>query len=471
MKQHDALEEPPLRNKQRILIIDDEDNMRHMLSSVLVRLGYLVESAANGRIGLETLAAREFDVVLCDIRMPEMDGMEFLRQATAADISATIVMMSAFGSVDTALAAMRLGAYDYISKPFKADEIELTLRKAEEREGLKRTNRELRDKVASLEGECDFGKMVARSKAMQDVFTLAAKVAPHATTVLITGESGTGKELVAQGIHQRSGRAAGKFVAVNCGGLPENLIESELFGYVKGAFTGADKNKTGLFAEADGGTLFLDEIGELPLSLQVKLLRVLQEGEVQPIGSSGPRKVDVRVVAATARDLAQEVGMGLFRQDLFYRLNVVHIVLPPLRERTGDIALLSEFFLKRYAKRLASPVAGIAPSTMALLLQHAWPGNVRELENVIERAVVLAEKKVVLPENLPDTFGVRQNGRRLDDFFGGFSIKQAQKIMETSLIGRALQATGGNKSKAAELLEISYPSLLSKIKEYGVDGG
>jgi len=458
-----------MHNKQRILIIDDEDNMRHMLSSVLVRLGYQVESAANGRIGLDTLATQEFDVVLCDIRMPEMDGMEFLRQATVAGISATIVMMSAFGSVDTALAAMRLGAYDYISKPFKADEIELTLRKAEEREGLRRANRELRDKVASLEGECGFGKMMARSKAMQDVFTLAAKVAPHSTTVLITGESGTGKELVAQGIHQRSGRAAGKFVAVNCGGLPENLIESELFGYVKGAFTGADKNKMGLFAEADGGTLFLDEIGELPLSLQVKLLRALQEGEVQPIGASGPRKVDVRIIAATARDLAQEVGKGLFRQDLFYRLNVVHIVLPPLRERTGDIALLSEFFLKRYANRLESPVAGIAPSAMALLLQHAWPGNVRELENVIERAVVLAEKKVVLPENLPDTFGVRQNGRRLDDFFGGFSIKQAQKIMETSLIGRALQSTGGNKSKAAELLEISYPSLLSKIKEYGLE--
>jgi len=459
-----------MHNKQRILIIDDEDNMRHMLSSVLVRLGYLVESAANGRIGLETLAAREFDVVLCDIRMPEMDGMEFLRQAATAGVAATIVMMSAFGSVDTALAAMRLGAYDYISKPFKADEIELTLRKAEERESLRRDNRELRKIVASLEGEYSFGKMVARSKSMQDVFTLAAKVAPHSTTVLITGESGTGKELVAQGIHQRSGRTAGNFVAVNCGGLPENLIESELFGYVKGAFTGADKNKIGLCVEADGGTLFLDEIGELPLSLQVKLLRVLQEGEVQPIGAVGPRKIDVRVIAATARDLAQEVGMGLFRQDLFYRLNVVHIVLPPLRERIGDIPLLSDYFLKRYVYRLDSPVVGIAPSAMALLLQHTWPGNVRELENVIERAVVLAEKKMILPENLPDAFGVRGSGRRIDDFFGGFSIKQAQKIMETSLIGRALQATGGNKSKAAELLELSYPSLLSKIKEYGVGG-
>lgn len=344
----------------------------------------------------------------------------------------------------------------------------MTLRMAEGPEGLKQDDGALRDQLTALEVECSFGKMVARSKAMQDVFALAAKVAPHSTTVLITGESGTGKELVAQGIHQHSGRTAGKFVAVNCGGLPENLIESELFGYVKGAFTGADKKKSGFFTEANRGTLFLDEIGELPLTLQVKLLRVLQEGEIQPLGASGPRKVDVRVIAATARDLAQDVSLGLFRQDLFYRLNVVHIALPPLRDRGGDIALLSEYFLKRYAKLLRSSVAGIAPSTMARLLQHVWPGNVRELENVIERAVVVAEKRVILPEDLPDTFGVRQNGRRLDDFFGGFSVKQAQKAMETSLIGRALQATGGNKSKAAELLELSYPSLLSKIKEYGL---
>jgi two-component system response regulator AtoC len=455
--------------KQRILIIDDEENMRHMLSSVLGRLGYEVQSAANGRIGLEIVSREHVDVVLCDIRMPEMDGMEFLRQVNAAGLSVTVIMMSAFGSVDTALAAMRLGAYDYISKPFKADEIELVLRKAEEREGLRRDNRELRNQVASLREEYCFGKMVAHSKVMQDIFTLATKVAPHSTTVLITGESGTGKELVAQGIHQHSGRDCGKFVAVNCGGLPDNLIESELFGYKKGAFTGADKDKIGLFLEADGGTLFLDEIGELPLSLQVKLLRVLQEGEVQPIGAGSPLKVNVRVIAATARDLSQEVRMGLFRQDLFYRLNVVHIDVPPLRERSGDIPLLSEFFLNRYVRRFDAQVTGLAPSTMALLLQHLWPGNVRELENVIERAVILAEKKIILPENLPPEFGARPTGRRIDDFFGGFSIKQAQKIMETALIGRALQATGGNKSKASELLEISYPSLLNKIKEYEIE--
>ena len=457
-------------NKRRVLIIDDEENMRHMLTSVLGRLGYAVQTADSGSTGLETLRQEVFDVVLCDIRMPGMDGMAFLRQAAAEGITATIIMMSAFGTLDTALAAIRLGAYDYISKPFKADEIELTLRKAEEREGLRRDNTELRHQLASLAGDFSFGKMVARSKAMEEVFALAAKVAPHGTTVLITGESGTGKELVAQGIHAQSGRAGEKFVAINCGGLPDNLIESELFGYKKGAFTGADKDKQGLFLEADHGTLFLDEIGELPLPLQVKLLRVLQEGEIQPIGAAAPRRIDVRIIAATARDLAREVSMGLFRQDLYYRLNVVHIHLPPLRERSGDIPLLSEFFLKRYTRRLESEVTSIAPSTMALLLNYGWPGNVRELENVMERAVVMAEKKVILPENLPATFGARREGRRLDDFFGTLSIKQAQRIMESSLIRRALEATGNNKSRACELLEISYPSLLSKIKEYGLDG-
>ena len=457
-------------SKQRLLVIDDEDNMRHMLSSMLMRLGYIVETAANGRLGLEALAKGGFDVVLCDIRMPEMDGMEFLRRVGGAGIEATVIMMSAFGTVETALQAMRQGAYDYISKPFKADEIELTLRKAEERERLKQDNQVLREKVAFLEGDFSFGRMVARSKAMQDIFTLATKVAPHPTTVLITGESGTGKELVAQGIHEHSGRVAGGFVAVNCGSLSEGLIESELFGYKKGAFTGAERDKPGLFVEAHRGTLFLDEIGELPLGLQVKLLRVLQEGEVLPVGSNVPRKIDVRVIAATARDLEQEVRLGLFRQDLFYRLNVVHIHLPPLRERTQDIALLSDYFLKRFVRRLDSPVTAIGPAAMTKLLQHAWPGNVRELENVIERAVVMADKKIILPENLPAEFGVRATGRRIDDFFGGFSIKQAQKIMETALIGRALQATGGNKSKAAELLEISYPSLLTKIKEYSING-
>ncbi|QQG65909.1 sigma-54-dependent transcriptional regulator [Desulfobulbus oligotrophicus] len=454
-----------MSNKRWVLIIDDEENMRHMLSSVLGRLGYTVQAAENGQAGLEALQQQDFDVVLCDIRMPEMDGMEFLRRANDKGITATIIMMSAFGSMDTALAAIRLGAYDYISKPFKPDEIELTLRKAEEREKLRQDNKALRQELATLAGECSFGKMVGRSKPMQEVFALATKVAPHSTTVLVTGESGTGKELIAQGIHALSGRK-GRFVPVNCGGLPENLIESELFGYKKGAFTGADRDRQGLFPAADKGTLFLDEIGELPIALQVKLLRVLQEEEVQPIGAAVPQKIDVRIIAATARDLAREVEKGSFRQDLYYRLNVVHIHVPPLRERVGDIPMLSEFFLKRYIHRLNSPVQSIAPAALSLLVQYAWPGNVRELENAIERAVVVADKNVVLPENLPAVFGIHRQDRRLDDVLGTFSIKQAQRIMERSLITRALEATGGNKSRAAGLLEISYPSLLSKIKEF-----
>ncbi len=455
-------------NQKRLLIIDDEDNMRHMLSSLLSKHGYQTENAADGLEGIALLKEKKFEFVLCDIRMPRMDGMAFLREALDIEHSATIIMMSAYGTVDAAIEAMKLGAYDYISKPFKADEILLVLKKAEERERLKKENDALRRQLADLGRECGFGRMVGKSKIMQEVFSLAAKVARHTTTVLITGESGTGKELVARGIHDSSPRSAGPFVAVNCGGIPENLLESEFFGYKKGAFTGADRNKKGLFAEADGGTLFLDEIGELPLLLQVKLLRVLQESEIRPIGSSGVEKVDVRIIAATAKNLAGEAAAGRFREDLFYRLNVVHVTVPPLRERKEDIPLLCDCFLKKYNIRLKSEIRGISPAALRRLVDYAWPGNVRELENTMERTMIFAEKKIILPEDLPhELAGVKQE-RRLDDFFHTFSLKKAQKQMERGLILRTLEATGGNKSKAAELLEISYPSLLKKIKDYSL---
>ncbi len=456
------------KEQKRVLVIDDEQNMQHMLRAILSRSGYLVETAGNGQQGLDMLQVGNLDFVLCDIRMPVMDGMDFLQKASALEHGATIIMMSAYGTVDSAIEAMKQGAYDYISKPFKAEEILLVLKKAEERESLQRENAALRRQLADIGGPSGFGRMVGKSKKMQEIFQLATKVAQHATTVLVTGESGTGKELVARGIHDLSPRKGKPFVAINCGGIPENLLESELFGYVKGAFTGAEKNKKGLFEEADGGTIFLDEIGELPVSMQVKLLRVLQEQEIRPVGAARSRKVDVRVIAATARDLAREVREGDFREDLFYRLNVVNIHIPPLRERSEDIPLLSRHFAEKLAARMDVEVNGIAPAAMQLLMGHSWPGNVRELENVIERAVILAEKKVILPENLPSEFGTKRQARRLDDFFAGFSIKKAQKIMEKSLIRRALDATGGNKSKAAELLEISYPSLLGKIKDYGL---
>jgi len=455
-------------SEKKLLVIDDEENMRLMLKAMLERQGYSVRSAINGQEGLAYLrnGNEQFDFILCDIKMPEMDGMEFLRRSGELIDHSTIIMMSAYGSIDSAIEAMQLGAYDYISKPFKADEILLVLKKAEERERLRRENARLRKQLSETVTEYSFGRMIGKSKEMQEIFRLATKVAPHPTTVLITGASGTGKELLARGIHDASGRAAKPFIAVNCGSIPESLLESELFGYTKGAFTGADRNKKGLFSEADGGTLFLDEIGELPLAMQVKLLRVIQEQEVQPLGAAKPLKINVRILAATARDLSEAVRQGHFREDLLFRLNVINIHIPPLARRLDDIPLLSNQFVRKFNNSHKTDIRGIAPAAMNLLLQYSWPGNVRELENVIERAVILAEKKMILPENLPSEFGIKQASRRIDDFVSGFSIKKARKIMEKSLINRALEATGGNKSKAAELLEISYPALLQKIKKY-----
>lgn len=453
---------------KRLLIIDDEENMRHMLSALLKKSGYIVDTASDGYEGLQMVSQTEYNFVLCDIKMPNMDGMEFLKSAGDTIKATTVIMMSAYGTIDTAVKAMKLGAYDYISKPFKTDEVRLALKKAEERESLKRENIFLKERIQKIETKYNFGSMVAKSKAMQSVFLLATKVAQYNTTVLVSGESGTGKELVARGIYLAGDRSKMPLVTINCGGIPENLLESEFFGYRKGAFTGADKDKKGLFEEADKGTIFLDEIGELPLSLQVKILRVLQENEIRMIGDTKVKKVDVRVIAATSKNLNDEVKDGAFREDLFYRLNVLPIRLPPLRERTEDIPLLSQYFIDKFNIKLGKDIKGIAPAAMSLLLKHNWPGNVRELENVIERAVILSEKMVLLPENLPAELGAKTGTSRMDDFFKGFSIKAAQKVIEKRLITRALDATGNNRTKAAQLLEISHPSLLSKIKAYEI---
>ena len=383
---------------------------------------------------------------------------------------ATIIMMSAYGTIEQALETVKQGAYDYISKPFKLDEILLVLRKAEERERLRNENLQLRKQLSAMDTHRSFGGMIGKSKAMQAVFALGEKVAQFNTTVLITGESGTGKELIARGIH-RAGGDSRPFVAVNCGGIPESLVESEFFGYVKGAFTGADKDKKGLFEEASGGTLFLDEVGELTLDMQVKLLRVLQEHEVRRVGAVKTQAVRVRVLAATNKDLAMLVGEKRFRQDLFYRLNVLNIHVPPLREHRDDIPFLCQFFLERLSARFGRDMQGVAPAAMDVLMRYEWPGNVRELENVIERAFVLNDKKIILTEHLPGHLGAPHEHRRLDDMFGTFSLKQAKVIMEKALIARVLQAVNGNKSKASALLEISYPSLLSKLKEYGIEPG
>jgi two-component system response regulator AtoC len=451
---------------KRILIVDDEENFRHMLSVILIKEGYEVEAASNGEEGLQKLLMSPFDQILCDIRMPRMDGLEFLRELKKAQVDTTTIVMSAYGTLDIAIEAMKLGAYDYISKPFKPDEIILTLRKAEEREQLRKENQLLRKEVAK---EYSFENIVSKNEEMQKIFDVIKKIAQYKSTVLITGESGTGKELVARALHYNSNRSQNPFLPVNCGAIPENLLESELFGHAKGAFTDAIRTKKGLFEEADAGTLLLDEIGELPAQLQVKLLRVLQEGEVRRIGESKAIKVDVRIVAATAKDLAKEVNEGRFREDLFYRLNVLPIHIPPLRERKEDIPLLSHHFIKKYNQILNKNVVGIDQKALETLMRYKWFGNVRELENAIERAIVLSDKDYLEIENFPIEVQDLKEELQLEALSDEeCSIKKASKALEINLIKRALKKTRGNHTHAARLLEISHRALLYKIKDYGI---
>jgi len=451
---------------KRVLIVDDEENFRHMLSVILVKEGYEVETASNGDEALQKVMASPFDQVLCDIRMPRMDGLEFLREKRKKGAEVITIMMSAYGTVDIAIEAMKLGAYDYISKPFKPDEIILTLRKAEEREQLRRENQLLRKEIAR---EYSFENIVSKNEKMQKIFDVIKKVAQYRSTVLITGESGTGKELVARALHYNSERSQNPFMPVNCGAIPENLLESELFGHAKGAFTDAIRTKKGLFEEADGGTLFLDEIGELPGQLQVKLLRVLQDGEIRRIGESKTIQIDVRIVAATVKDLQKEVNEGRFREDLFYRLNVLPIHIPPLRERKEDIPLLIQHFIGKYNQILNKNVADIDHSGLEALMNYKWYGNVRELENTVERAIVLCDRNYIQLENLPveiQNFKEESQPEPMPD--EEYSIKKASKSLEMNLIKKALRKTKGNHTHAARLLEISHRALLYKIKEYEI---
>ena len=451
--------------KQNILIIDDEENLRHMLSVMLTRQGYQTEIAADGAQGLLCLREKVYDFVLCDIRMPNMDGKGFLKKALEERICSPIIMMSAYGTVDTAVECMKNGAYDFISKPFKKDEILMVLKKAEERERLKAENNHLREVVA---GSKAFQGIISRNAAMGEIFSQIRKICDLKTTVLVLGESGTGKELVARAIHNSGNRSQKPFVAINCGAIPENLLESVLFGYVRGAFTDAAGDRTGLFEEADGGTLFLDEIGELPLALQVKLLRVLQEEEIRRVGAPTSRKINVRVISATSRDLETDVSNGHFREDLYFRLNVFLIQLPPLRERIEDIPFLAEHFLAKNAAAMERAQLRIAPEAMRALMGYGWPGNIRELENVLERAMILSEGEVVAAEALPVTLrdGLVMAKATADE---NLSIKKAEDAIERDLIRKALIKTNGNRTQAAKILEISHRSLLYKIKEFGFE--
>ena len=451
-----------MRN-MRILIIDDEESMRHMLSVILKREGCEPVAFADASQALAALSSGDFDFILCDIKMPGMDGFEFLKGMKEKGRGETVIMMSAYASLDTAIECMKLGAYDYISKPFKSDEIILTLKKAEERERLKQENRRLR---AEAGAEYGVQNIITKDAGMQETLALIKKVSGYSTTALITGESGTGKELAARAIHYGGPRALQPFVAVNCGAIPKDLLESELFGHVRGAFTGADRNKTGLFQEADQGTIFLDEVGELPLELQVNLLRVLQEKEIRRVGGTKPIKIDARVVAATVRDLRHEIKEGRFREDLFYRLNVIEIKMPPLRERPVDIEPLSLHFIEKYAGKFGKPVKRLSKDARDALQSHAWPGNVRELENAIERAMILEESDTIGKDVLP----IGERPRAGAPFFPleEISIKKAEETLEKELIKKALERTNNNRTRAAELLEISHRALLYKIKSYGL---
>jgi DNA-binding NtrC family response regulator len=451
---------------KRVLVIDDEPGLRQSLGLLLSDAGYAVTAESDGRRGLERALAEAFDLVLCDVRMPEMDGLAFLRAYRAKGGSALVIVMSAYGGEDAALAAMKEGAYDYLPKPFRPDEVVLTLRKAEERERLRREVVGLRAQLAA--GPLERG-LVVESRAMRDALELVARVAEHNTTVLITGESGTGKEVIARAIHRASPRAARPFVGINCAAIPESLLESELFGHVRGAFTGASSDKAGLFEQADGGTLLLDEIGELPVGLQAKLLRVLQEAEIRRVGDQKTRRVDVRVLAATARDLAAEAGAGRFREDLFYRLNVVAIHLPPLRERREDIGPLARHFVARLAQRFNRPLT-LSDGALGWLQGQEWRGNVRELENAIERAVVLTDKEILEPADLrreplptphsqePGEWGV-----------GSGTLRDAVEAAERDAIGTALQASGGNRREAAKRLGVSLRTLFYKMSRHGLE--
>ena len=450
---------------KNVLVIDDEPNMRHMLTALLEKAGYAVTVAADGVDGLSILENKAFDLILCDVRMPRMDGLSFLKQITEQGVNTTTIVMSAYGTIDTAVEAMKLGAVDYISKPFKADEILLKLAQFEEKGRLREENLRLRDAVRET---FSFQNMVAKSQAMRAIFETIRKIADYKTTVLITGESGTGKELIARAIHYNGIRKDKPMVAVNCGGLPENLLESELFGYAKGAFTDAGKDKKGIFQEATGGTFFLDEIGELPLSLQVKLLRVLQDEMVRPLGSAEAFKVDVRIIAATAANLAKAVQEGTFRDDLFYRINVLHIEVPPLRDRKEDIPLLVNHFMEKFDRHLRKEITEIQPEALRALMTYPWPGNVRELENVIERTMVLTERSHIHVSELPDKIRDPQPSIVPPWPSQETSLKANTMVLEKALIERALRETDNNRTRAAKLLGISHPTLLSKMKTYGI---
>jgi DNA-binding NtrC family response regulator len=445
-----------------IFVVDDDDRMRDLVAKVLVREGYAVRSLPRGQDALQALEDGPVDLIISDIRMPEMDGLTLLQEVKRLAPETSMVLMTAFGSIDTAVQAIKAGAYDYLTKPFKMDEVIVVVRRAMEERRLRAEVRALREELRT---KYNFSNILGKSKPMLDLFALITKVAGSRTTVLVQGKSGTGKELVAKAIHYNSPRRERPLVTVNCSAIPKELLESELFGHIKGAFTGAIANKRGLFEEAEGGSLFLDEISELSPELQVKLLRALQEREIRRVGDTRTVKVDVRIIAATNRDLAQTVKEGIFREDLYYRLNVIPIVLPDLKDRAEDIPLLIEHFLMKYAKESDPPIEGISKDAMRLLLEYDWPGNVRELENVIERAVILGHGPQVLPEDLPAPIRTRNLPVRHQTPEGSMRRPTLEEL-ERDYIATVLEETRWKRMQAAHILGIDRRTLYRKIRTY-----
>jgi DNA-binding NtrC family response regulator len=458
-----------------ILIVDDEEHIRKIMSIMLGKRGYRCRTAASGEEALAIIGRETFDAVFTDMKMPGMDGLELLAHLKAGFPELVVVMVTAFASVDTAISAMKAGAYDYVAKPFKEAELILILEKALERGRLLDENRRLKKEIKE---RFDLSVFLGQSPAMGKVFGLIAKVAETRATVLITGESGTGKELAARSLHHNGPRREKPFVPVNCGAIPQSLMESEFFGHVKGAFTGADQAKKGLIAEADGGTLFLDEVADLPLEMQVKLLRTLQEEEVRRVGELSAKKVDLRVVAATNKDLAEEVRAGRFREDLYYRLNVINLVMPPLRDRPEDIPILASLFLKQAVEKNGLGPKKISPAALRLLLEQKWTGNVRALRNAIEQSAVMSDGETITPEDFPfapagsaaPAAPVGASGFHLSLPEEWLDLKAALREVtgaaERQMIARALRANGGTRTRAAAALGLSRRALIGKIQVY-----
>ena len=454
---------------QTILIVEDKDSMAEMLRETLEAEGYHIMVAADGQKGIRCLRDCHVDLVLTDLKLPKKDGIEVLKSSKAENPLLPVIVMTAFGTVEKAVSAMKEGAFDFITKPFDTDHLIILIKRALENQRLVTENLLLRDE---LEGKFGMPKIIGRSQAITEVAQNVQKVAPAKTTVLLLGESGTGKELFARAIHHLSNRKEYPFVPINCAAIPRELLETELFGHEKGSFTGAGARKVGKFELADKGTIFLDEIAEMDLALQAKILRVIQEGEIERVGGLRSITIDVRIVAASNKDIDKAVQEKLFREDLFYRLNVFPIVIPPLRDRKEDLPLLAEYFIAKYCRELKTALKTIRPNVLETLMSYPWKGNVRELENCIERAIILSEGDEITEDHIIlNRQMAREAALRNLPASGALEevAREAVRIAETERIGKALKETRGNKTRAAELLQVSYKTLLTKIKDYGIE--